>query len=406
MEALLSTRARRTTSSAIRDLLRVTGDPEVLSLAGGMPAPELFPLAELRAIADELLADPVLAASVLQYGPTEGDGDLRAQLAHEAGVEPEQVVVTTGSQQALDLVGRVLLDPGDVVVVESPAYVGALQVFAGAGARIERVPVDEHGLDTDRLRTMLTLGLRPKLCYVVPNFSNPTGVTMSVERRRTLAALAERYGFVVVEDDPYGALRFSGEALPPLRAFGANVVSLGSASKTLVPGLRVGWAVLARELVGPLLAQKQSMDLHTSTLAQRIVACARCAPWYPEHLSRLQVAYAERASTLCDALAAQPDVFTPVVAPAGGLFVWTAMRPELGIDTTALLSVAVDHGVAYVPGAAFATGAASARAMRLSFATCTPDELRTGVVRLVAAIQARVTQEPDRAGPRHPLATR
>jgi 2-aminoadipate transaminase len=385
MEHLLPRRAREATSSAIRDLLRVAARPDLLSLAGGLPAAELFPVDELRAVALELLSAAPGARAVLQYGPTEGSDDLRAQLGATYDVPDSQVLVTTGSQQALDLLARTLVDPGDVVVVESPAYLGALQAWRGAGAQLVAIRGDAHGMDVDELAARLARGLRPKLCSVVPNFSNPSGATLAPERRRALARLADRYGFVVVEDDPYRELRFHGEPLPPVRSFGARVVTLGSASKTLAPGLRVGWAVLPPALVGPFVKQKQAADLHTSTLAQAIVASALRAPWYAGQLARLRDEYGRRARALGDALVARPGTFVPPDRPAGGMFVWVALR-DRGADTSGLLAQSIAHGVAYVPGAAFDPAGAPSHRMRLSFATLPPAELEAAVARLEHAV--------------------
>ncbi len=390
MEHLLSTRARRSTSSAIRDLLRLTAEPHILSLAGGLPAPELFPVAALRRITDDLLASPCAARDVLQYGPTEGTDELRALLAPSSvGGRRREVLVTTGSQQALDLLARVLVDPEDVVVVESPSYLGALQVLQGQGSNIVPVDADGDGLDTAHLGDLLARGMRPKLCYTVANFSNPSGATMSRERRIHLATLADRYGFVIVEDDPYGALRFTGTRVESIGRFGANVVTLGSASKTLAPGLRVGWAVVPPWLMAPLVRQKQAADLHTSSLAQAIVARSMQADWYESHVRAIGVAYSERATALFTALG-EHDVFSTATRPEGGMFGWVRLRN--GADTAALLPDALARGVAYVPGSAFSSQARYRDHVRLSFATLEPARLREAVARL-AQVARGVTRQ-------------
>ncbi len=384
MEHLLSARARQFTSSTIRDLLRLTAEPAILSLAGGLPAPELFPVAALRRITDDLLASPSTARDVLQYGPSEGTDELRAIVAtRSAGDRRREVLVTTGSQQALDLLARVLVDPEDVVVVESPCYLGALQVLRGQGSNIVPVDADGDGLDTAHLGDLLAHGMRPKLCYVVVNFSNPSGVTMSLERRIHLATLADRYGFVIVEDDPYGALRFSGAPIESIGRFGANVVTLGSASKTLVPGLRVGWAVVPPWLMAPLVHHKQAADLHTSSLAQAIVARSMQADWFEPHVRAIGAAYAARAGALFDALG-EHDVFSTMTRPEGGMFGWVRLRN--GADAAAVLPDALARGVAYVPGSAFSSQARYRDHVRLSFASLEPARLRDAVARLAQVV--------------------
>lgn len=396
MEHLLSERARLTTSSAIRDLLRLTAAPHVLSMAGGLPAAELFPVDELRAITAQVLDDPGTARDALQYGPTEGSDELRAVLASRAratGVhDGRDVLVTTGSQQGLDLLARVLVDREDVVVVESPTYLGALQALRGSVPNLVAVPGDHAGIDTAHLEALLRRGMRPKLCYVVANFSNPAGATLSLERRVHLAALADRYGFVVVEDDPYGALRHRGRALPPVASFGEHVVTLGSTSKTLAPGLRVGWVQAPAAIHAALVRAKQATDLHTSSLSQVIAARALVAPWFDAHVARSCDAYAARSAALLDALAAHGTVFAPVARPEGGLFAWAELRAP--VDTTVLLTEALAGGVAYVPGAAFDPGSGHRSHVRLSFATLPPERLGEAVDRLarVAERAARSTR--------------
>ena len=273
---LLSRRGRGATSSVIRDLLQLTNRPDVLSLAGGLPAPESFPIARLREAADAVLeGSGRYGPEAVQYGPTEGIPALREWVAEiytasGGACSAADVLITTGSQQGLDLLARALVDPGDDVVVESPSYVGALQALSGCDPCLVPVAADRDGLRTDVLEERLVAGLRPALCYVVANFQNPSGATLAIERRRHLAALAERYRFVIVEDDPYGALRFRGSPLPPVRSFTPLAVTLGTVSKLLAPGLRVGWLAAPSWLHGPLVRLKQAADLHTSTLCQRM----------------------------------------------------------------------------------------------------------------------------------------
>jgi 2-aminoadipate transaminase len=385
MDHLLSRRAAGATSSVIRDLLRLVDQPGVLSLAGGLPAPEGFPVERLRLAAERAFAVTGRYGVVgLQYGPTEGDDELRALAAARLGADGAQVLVTTGSQQGLDLVARALLDPGDTVIVEAPSYLGALQALQACGPRFIEVPSDAAGLDTDRLADVLESGARPKLVYTVPNFQNPTGATLSLARRQHLAALADRYGFVVVEDDPYGVLRFRGNALPPIRSFSDRVVTLGTSSKLLAPGLRVAWLAAPAWLVGPLVRLKQAADLHTSTLAQRIVADVLADDdFLVGHVARIAALYRARCDALVDAVAGVVDV----AVPDGGMFLWGRVG-DGSLDTATLLPHALKRGVAFVPGGAFHVGGGGSGFVRLSFSTLAPDALAEAARRLAAAVRS------------------
>jgi 2-aminoadipate transaminase len=392
--SLLSARARTTGSSVIRDLLRLLDDPTVLSLAGGLPAPEAMPAERLRVALDRALrADGAYGCPALQYGATEGVPALRALIAEEAcaldgRTTHDDVLVTTGSQQALDLLARVLIDPGDVAVVEQPGYLGTIQVLAGAAARLLGVPIDDDGMRTDVLETLLRDGTRPKLVVVVPDFQNPSGARLSAERRMHLGALAERYGFVVVEDDPYRELRFTDDVLPPVRAHTGLAVSLGSSSKTLAPGLRVGWMSGPRALVVPLTRAKQTADLHTSTLAQHAVHDVMAdRPFVAAHLDHLRTLYAARADALDAALAEAFGDGIEHRAPRGGFFLWVRLP---GADTNALLPQAIGHGVAFVPGAAFSIDGRPTDTARLSFASLAMRDLPTAAQRLARAVGSPV----------------
>ncbi|HEX6658822.1 MAG TPA: PLP-dependent aminotransferase family protein, partial [Ilumatobacter sp.] len=359
--------------------------PGVLSLAGGLPAPEGFPVERIRLAADRALArGGRYGVTALQYGPTEGDDELRDLAAARLDARAGEVLITTGSQQGLDLVARALVDPGDVVVVEAPSYLGALQALGACEPVFAEVGTDEFGLRTDVLENLLVAGLRPKLLYTVPNFQNPSGATLPLERRRHLAALADRFGFLIVEDDPYGVLRFRGLHVPSIRTFSDRVVTLGTASKLLAPGLRVAWLAAPAWLFGSLVRLKQAADLHTSTLSQRIVADILADhDFVAAHVHRVAAIYRER----CDALAGAVADSVDVVVPDGGMFLWGRVRRD-AIDTTELLPRAVELGVAFVPGAAFHVGDGGCESLRLSFSTLTPAELAEAATRLAAAIHA------------------
>ncbi|WP_219413579.1 aminotransferase-like domain-containing protein [Pseudonocardia nigra] len=382
----LSTRLREVRGSAIRDLLALTAREDVISLAGGLPATDLLPHERIATATSAALRDP----NSVQYGETAGLRGLRevvaALEAERVGrpVAADDVLVTSGSQQALDLLARAVLDPGDAVVVEDPVYVGALQVFQAAGAAVHGIPMDTDGMDVDALAARLAAGLRPRLVHTVSTFQNPRGATLAPARRAQLAALAGRYGFLVVEDDPYGLIGFAGPPPPPVAAHGDRVVRLGSASKVLAPALRVGWLVGPGDLRAGVERLKQCTDLCASTLTQTVAADLFAdTAWFDAHLHRLRTALRDRAAAVT---AAVREAFGDAVdcsEPEGGMFCWLEFTD--GTRTGELLPRALRHGVGFVPGAAFAVGRPLDTAARLSFATNPEAALREGVHRLAAA---------------------
>lgn len=377
-------------SSAIRDLLKVTEMSDMLSLAGGLPTPDSFPLPDLRREADRLLGE--FGPRVVQYSATDGVVDLRQWIAEHYTAElgrpiavDGQIVVTHGSQQALDLVAKVLIDPGDVIVSESPAYLGAVQALELFEPRFEVVPGDEHGMKVELLAERLAAGLRPKLVYVVPNFHNPSGATMSLERRRLLASLADQYGFLILEDDPYGAIRFAGEPLPAVASFTERCVHLSTFSKIVAPGFRVGWMIGPPEVMGWVVRAKQAADLHTATFAQLLLANVVSRPgWLAEQKTRIVPMYRERCIALADAIEASIGPRIRFHRPEGGMFLWTEFTDVA--DTKRLLAAAVERGVAFVPGNAFTIDQAPDSKARFSYSTLTPDLLRQAVRRLALAL--------------------
>ena len=370
----LSTVARSTESSAIRDLLRHAERPDVLSLAGGLPAAERFPVAAISEAAAMVLA----RGDGLQYGLSEGELRLRELVATGS---PDAVLVTTGSQQALDLIGRVLLDPGDPVVVGDPCYVGARQVLGAAQADLVGVTVDADGLDVDELAERLEAGLRPKLVYVVTNYDNPSGAVLSWARRERLAALADEHDFLIVEDDPYGELRYDGDPVADIP--GDRVLRLRTVSKTLAPGFRIGWVEGPQWVIDAAVIAKQAVDLHTSTVSQAIVAELLAQPgWLDAHVAGLRPWYAGQRDALVAALHAHLPA-AEFVAPTGGMFVWLRLP---GVDTSPLLADALEAGMAFVPGSAFAVQRDLTDYLRLSFATVSADDLATAVQRLAGVV--------------------
>jgi len=372
--------------STIREILKVTAQPDIISFAGGLPAPELFPVAEIRAAADAVLSSA--GSQALQYGPSEGFVPLREWIAQEMkarGVNTpmDDVLVTSGSQQVLDLIGKVFLNPGDVVLTENPTYLAAIQAFQTFEVKFVPVPTDENGLIPDALPELIRQH-RPKFLYTIPNFQNPTGITLSAERRAQLASLAARENLLVVEDDPYGELRYRGTEVPPVKHWdeAGRVVYASTFSKTVAPGLRLGWAVAAPEIFHGMLMLKQASDLHTSTFDQRVAHAFLATGAQPAHLEKIRRAYGERFDVLDAALREHlPATFT-WTRPEGGMFLWITGPEEL--DALDLLKRALEHKVAFVPGRDFFPADGGRNHLRLNFSNSTPERLREGVKRLAA----------------------
>jgi 2-aminoadipate transaminase len=392
----LAARCARLQPSAIREILKTTAAPEMISFAGGLPAPELFPVADVARAAEAALAAD--GPGALQYGLTEGYGPLRQwvseYLAATVGLraDPEQVLIVSGSQQGLDLTAKVLLDPGDIVVAENPAYLGALQAFASYEAQVVGVASDAQGLRPEALRQVLeTAPRRPKLLYLIPQFQNPTGTSLGAGRRAAVLALAEEFGVPVLEDDPYGRLRYGGEHLPALvsAGTGAGWLYLGTASKILAPGLRVAWLVASdRAMVDRLVTAKQATDLHTSTFTQRVVWHHVRPPGVLEaHVRGLCAVYARRRDAMLSALARHLPALARWTQPEGGLFLWVEL--PVTVDATTLLSAALRSQVSFVPGEPFWIGAPRRHTLRLNFSNATEERIEEGIRRLGATIRAQ-----------------
>ena len=384
-------RARTVGGSPVRDILAVTARPEVINFAGGLPAPELFDADGIAAAYRTVLAGT--PARALQYSTTEGEPALRAALAERTTTRglpttPDDLLVTTGSQQALSLLATALVEPGDTVLVENPCYLAALQAFALAGARVVAVPGDEHGIDPQALDDLVARE-RPKLLYTVPTFQNPTGRTLPAARRAAVAEVAARRGLWIVEDDPYGELRYAGTRVPWIAAHpGAEdrTVLLGSFSKVMAPGLRLGWLRAPAGLRRACAVAKQAADLHTPTVNQLAAARYLADNDLDAHVARVAAVYGTRRDAM---LAGLPDALPDGSAwtrPDGGMFLW-ARLPD-GHDTTALLPEVVRHDVAYVPGAPFYAGDPDRATLRLCFVTQTPDEITEGLRRLGNALRS------------------
>ena len=398
-QQLYAQRAEGMRASDIREILKVTAQPDVISLAGGLPAPELFPVDEYRRAFEWVLeAD---GAQALQYGPSEGFRPLRTLLAERLtrfGMRSsaEDILITNGSQQALDLLGKMFLNPGDAVLVEKPTYLGALQAFNQYQATYVVVPMDEDGMRVDEVERVLSRQAssapRIKLIYALPNFQNPTGRTLSGERRPRLVELASRYGVPIVEDDPYGELRYEGEPLPTLKALDTHgcVIYLGTFSKILAPGFRLGWIVASGEVMEALLHAKQPSDLHTGMAPQMATYEVARDGFVDTHVERIKAFYKERRDVMLRAIEEHFPPDAHYTRPGGGLFVWAELPPH--IDTRELLLDAIQEKVAFVPGQGFHPDSTGTNTMRLNFSNVPPDQLREGIRRLGRAIQRRLAQ--------------
>ncbi|MFJ6652728.1 PLP-dependent aminotransferase family protein [Microbacterium sp. NPDC091313] len=379
-------------TSPVRDLLALAARPEVISFAGGLPSPELFDLDGLREAFADALSQTRGRAS-LQYSTTEGDPQLRAWIGERlttrgVATDSEDVLVTSGSQQALTLIAAALLDPGAVVAVEDPTYLAALQSFRLAGAQVVTVAGDDDGVDPDALLASIRTH-RPSMLYLVPTYANPTGRTTSLERRRAIVRIAAEHGVWVVEDDPYGELRYEGEAPTPLVALpgaASCVLSLGSFSKIGAPGLRLGWVRAPRALLRSLVIAKQAADLHSSTIDQAAAALYLGRTDLDAHIRMLRHTYRDRRDAMLAALPAALPAGSAWTRPAGGMFVWASL--PAGTDAEAVLTRALALDVAFVPGAAFYAGAPDRSTLRLSFTTHAPPVIEEGLARLAGAFAA------------------
>jgi len=389
-------RTQRMKSSTIRELLKLTEQPDVISFAGGLPATDVFPVQEILEACGRVLQDG--GAYSLQYGSTEGYKPLREMIARHTArygiqISPENIVITSGSQQALDLIGKIFINRGDRIVVESPTYLGALQAWNAYGAEYIPVPSDENGMITTELEKALRTG--PKFIYALPNFQNPTGSTLTLERRYHLVELADRYGVPIIEDDPYGQLRFEGEHLPSLvvidnnihtndGCYTGNVIYLSTFSKTLAPGLRLAWVIAPVEVIRKIVLAKQGTDLNSATFNQVLAHEVGQHGFIDRHVKHICEVYKERRDVMLDSLTELMPPGVQWTHPQGGLFLWATL-PE-GMDTAKLFPEAVAEKVAYVPGESFHPCGGGENTMRLNFSYSRPELITEGISRLARMI--------------------
>jgi len=400
-------RMQKMGSSIIRELLKLTQEPDIISFAGGLPAPDVFPVAAFEEAASRVLRSH--GSQALQYSATEGYLPLREWIVDYMsgyGIEAnvENVLITSGSQQALDLIGKVLINPGDLILSEKPTYLGALQAWRTYQADYTSVPIDDDGLQIELLEEALCGG--PKFMYILPNFQNPGGVTLSLERRYELVKIADRYGVPIIEDDPYGELRYEGEHLPPLVVLDAqrqngssgysnghgflrgNVIYISTFSKTLAPGLRLAWMVAPTEVINRCVMAKQGMDLHTSSFVQMTAYDVLKDNFLKDHVQIIRQVYGERRNVMLNAL----EHFFPHDArwthPKGGLFLWATLPEE--IDTMKLMPKAIENKVVYVPGSVFFPDGSGHNTFRLNFSNAPPEDIELGIRRLGEVLKAEL----------------
>jgi 2-aminoadipate transaminase len=396
-------RTQRMGSSVIRELLKLTEQPDIISFAGGLPAPEVFPVNEFQQACNAVLEQH--GAQALQYSTTEGYKPLREMIArhnarYSVEVTADNILITSGSQQALDFIGRLFINRGDYIVVESPTYLGALQAWNAYGAQYISVPMDEDGMIVDELESALRKG--PKFIYVLPNFQNPSGFTLSLERREKLVELADKYGVPIVEDDPYGQLRYEGENIPSVvyldskfrgpngGHYSGNVIYLSTFSKLLAPGLRLAWVIAPPEVIRKLVMAKQAADLHTSSFNQYVAYEVGKGGFLDEHVKVIRATYKERRDVMLEMMEEMFPSERRWTHPQGGMFLW-GILPE-GMDAADALKIAIERKVAFVPGAAFHPNGGGANTMRINFSYSSPDTIREGITRLGKVLKELVNK--------------
>jgi 2-aminoadipate transaminase len=402
-------RANKMGSSVIRELLKLTEQPDIISFAGGLPAPEVFPVKKFQEACNFVLENQ--GAQALQYGTTEGYKPLREMIARHTGrysvkVTAENIMITSGSQQALDFIGRLFLNRGDYVVVESPTYLGALQAWNAYGAQYISVPSDQHGMIVDELEQALRIG--PKFIYVLPNFQNPSGSTMNLERRQKLVEVADRYGVPIIEDDPYGQLRYDGDHLPSVVSldseyrnesngqYSGNVIYMSTFSKLLAPGIRLAWVIAPPQVIRKLVMMKQAADLHTATFNQIVAYEVAKGGFLDEHVKVIRATYKERRDVMLETM---DEIWPSEVRwtrPEGGMFLWGILPEKM--DAAELFKRAIEKKVAFVPGAAFHPNGGGQNTMRLNFSYSSPETVREGITRLGLLLREEVARD---ARPKH-----
>ena len=399
---LYSKNAREMKASEIRELLKLTENPNIISFAGGLPDPKAFPLDKIKEIVNRLLDEK--GGQILQYGTTEGVTELRKAIADRMNkkgmdITYKNVLITAGSQQALDLISKTFLDPGDMIIVGAPTYLGGTNAFKSYNADMEGVPLDEDGIDPELLAAKLHMlqmhGKHPEILYLIPSFQNPAGVTITEERRREILEVAREYDMIVIEDSPYSELRYSGENVPSMKSMDTDgrVIYLGTFSKILAPGFRVAWCIAEKDLLNKLTIVKQAADLCTNTLGQHIASEYVTRGYLDEHVEKIKALYIGKRDKM---LVAMDKYFPPEAKwtkPDGGMFIWVTL-PEY-VDTKEMFPRAIENNVAYVNGAAFFADHSGKNTMRLNFTYATDEQIDIGIKRLADTIKQEILDFKD-----------
>ncbi len=389
MHTIFADRMQITRKSFIREILKVTQQPEVISFAGGLPNPGLFPVEEIASASTQVLSDD--GRTVLQYSTTEGYLPLREFIAqrylkkNRLTIDPGEILITNGSQQSIDLIGKIFLNKGDRVVVEKPGYLGAIQAFSIFEVEFDAVPLLEDGVDTELLDRTLSEN-SAKLFYTVPTFQNPSGITYSKQRRKDVANILKKHNVVCVEDNAYGELRFTGEDLPAIRNYSDNTILMGSFSKIIAPGLRMGWICARKEIMEKLLVAKQAADLHSNHLSQRIIYQYLLDNDIDEHIVKIKDAYGERRDLMVSMMAEHFPEGVRYTKPEGGMFVWVTLPQS--VSSLDLFELAIEENVAFVPGNPFYTDDTSgSNTLRLNFSNSEHEQIEEGIKRLAVCLK-------------------
>ncbi len=385
-----SDRAKRIKASEIRELLKLTVQPDIISFAGGLPAAELFPLEKIAEVAKDVVLND--GESALQYSPTEGLKKLReiiiSQRLNPVNIKAglDEIAITSGSQQALDFSGKMFINEGDTIIVESPTYLGALNAFLAYDPKYIEIPLEHDGMNMDKLEEVLESGLKPKFLYTIPDYQNPSGITMSMEKRKRLISLANKHDVIVIEDSPYAELTFNGEQLDPIKSLDTEgrVIYLGTFSKTFAPGLRIGWVVGNPTIINKFIQIKQGADLQTSSLDQRITAEYMTKYDLNEHIRMIIDVYSKRRDVMINTMKEKFHKDITFIETTGGLFTWVTVKED--IDTKELMQEALKENIAFVPGASFFASSGHNNYMRLNYSCMPEDKIRIGIERLAKVL--------------------
>jgi len=381
----------------VGNILKVAGDPKVISFAGGLPAPELFPVEDLKKVTNEVYDES--GRQALQYSIAAGYPELRKQIAkrmNRSGIacDIDNIMITTGSQQSIDLTAKLFVNPGDTVIVEQPTYLCALDVFRSYGAHMVGVPMDDDGMKMDALEKAVQDNPNTKFIYTVPSFQNPTGRTMPADRRQKMIEIADKYNVMILEDDPYGAIRFAGKDVAPVKTFehDERVIYMSTFSKILAPGLRIGWIVAEKNLVKKFTLMKQTVDVHSDNLTQHIIAKYLEDFNIDDHIAKIRETYRRREGIMMDAIEKYFPKNAKYSHPEGGLFIWVEVP---GVDTQTLFNTCIDHDVAFVPGEPFYADEVIPGTFRLNYSNMQDDKIVTGIERLGNAIKETISKQVE-----------